>query len=216
MKTVILKENDILELREKIKPYLTEKRYAHTLSVEREADLIGELFLPDDRLRLRAAALLHDITKKVDHEKQLQYCSEFGIIQSNMCDISGEVLHALTGAAFSEQNFGEYVDDDILSGIRSHTTGRRDMTVFESIIYLADFIEETRTFEGCRALRSFFWDRIECGENKYDVLRDTMIRSFDMTMSHLIEKGSVIDLNTVEARNSFIVRDLCPTSEVLT
>ncbi len=202
MEKISLTEGDIVALREKVHEYLTEKRYTHTLSVEREADRLGELYLPDDRLRLRAAALLHDITKKLDHEKQLQYCTEFGIMFSDATVPSSEVMHSVSGAVFAKLYFSEYVDDIVLSAIRWHTTGHNGMTVFESIIYLADFIEETRTFEGCRALRSYFWDRIECGDDKYEVLRDAMIKSFDMTVSHLIEKGSVIDINTIEARNS--------------
>lgn len=204
MEKIFLSESDIVTLREKVQDYLTDKRYAHTLSVEGEADRLGELYLPDDRLRLRASALLHDIAKKLDQEKQLQYCTEFGIMFSDVDIPSSEVMHSVSGAVAAKRFFSEYVDNTVLSAIRWHTTGHGGMTVFESIIYLADFIEETRTFEGCRALRSYFWDRIECGDDKYEVLGDTMIKSFDMTISHLLEKGSVIDINTIEARNSYL------------
>ena len=210
MEKIILCEDDILALREKIKPYLTDKRYLHTLSVEREADKLGELYLPAERMRLRAAALLHDITKKADYEKQLNYCAEFGIILTIGEDTSAEVLHSLTGAGVAARDFADYVDEGIVTAIARHTTGDADMSVFDAIIYLADYIEETRTFEGCRALRSIFWDRIECGEDRREVLRDAMIKSFDMTIEHLIEKGSVIDLKTVGARNSCVAGKLFP------
>ena len=62
-KTILSKEN-IETLAELVKPYLTEKRYEHTLSVKREAERLGEIFLPDEVNRLAASALLHDITKK--------------------------------------------------------------------------------------------------------------------------------------------------------
>ena len=208
MEKINLCEDDILVLRDRIRPYLTEKRYLHTLSVEKEADRLGELYLPDDRIRLRAAALLHDITKKDDHEKQLQYCADFGIMMSNKYGTSPEVLHAVTGAKVAERDFSDFVDDGIVRAIALHTTGDGDMTVFDAIIYLADYIEETRTFEGCRRLRSYFWDRIYCGEDKYEVLTDTLIKSFDMTIEHLIEKGNVIDIKTVEARNKCAARKL--------
>ena len=205
---IILTEADIDTLREKIRPYYTEKRYLHTLSVEKEAVKLGEIYLHDELMRLRAAALLHDITKIADYEKQLQYCAEFGIIMNIEEGTSPEVLHALTGASVAERDFVEFVDDGIVGAIRRHTTGDGAMTVFDALIYLADYIEETRTFEGCRALRSYFWDRIECGDDKKEVLLDTLIHSFDMTVKHLLDKGSVIDLNTIEARNICVARKL--------
>ena len=70
------------------------KRYLHTLAVEEEAARLGELFLPDRINALRAAALLHDITKRDDLEKQLQYCSEFGIIYDVLERSSPKLFHA--------------------------------------------------------------------------------------------------------------------------
>ncbi len=207
MDKIILTEEDILALREKVRPYLTEKRFIHTLSVEKEADRLGEIYLPDERFRLRAAALLHDITKKDTHEKQLQYCAEFGIIQSSG-EKTDEVYHALTASLVARRDFSAYTDDGIISAVRNHTTGKGGMNVFDAIIYLADYIEETRAFVGCRELRSYFWDRTECGDDKYEILKDTLVKSFDMTIKHLIEKGNVIDPDTVDARNTLLSKGI--------
>ncbi|MGN1346684.1 MAG: bis(5'-nucleosyl)-tetraphosphatase (symmetrical) YqeK [Eubacteriales bacterium] len=208
-KTVRLTEGDLLDLSEKVKPFLTEKRYAHTVSVAEEADRLGGIFLSDsvNRNRLRASALLHDITKKADLQKQLQYCEEFGIMIEPEHPVSASVFHGMTGAALAAREFPSYTDADILSGIRWHTTGRYGMTVFESIIYLADYIEPTRTFDDCIAVRRYFWDRMEScrteGE-RYGVLRDTMIYSFDRTIDNLLEDQDIIDTNTICARNYFL------------
>ena len=66
---IILSKENIETLAELVKPYLTEKRYEHTLSVKREAERLGEIFLPDEVNRLAASALFHDITKKADAKK---------------------------------------------------------------------------------------------------------------------------------------------------
>lgn len=200
-----LTEGDIEDLRKKIKPYYAEKRYAHTLSVEKEAAKIGEIYLPGRINELRASALLHDITKRADIKKQLQYCEEFGIIIRNNDEFSPAVFHAKTAAALAARDFPDCVNDDIISGIRWHTTGRDGMTVFDSIIYLADFIEETRTFDDCVKLRNYFYDKLRSGEDKHRVLADTMIYSFDMTISMLMRDGAIVDNDTVSARNYFIV-----------
>ena len=84
MENKIITEESLISLREGIKPYLDEKRYHHTLAVEREAARLGEIYLPEKVTSLRAAALLHDITKKCDFEKQLQYCRRGSITLKNM------------------------------------------------------------------------------------------------------------------------------------
>ena len=204
-----LTEEELRRLTEEVKPYLTGRRYAHTLEVAGEATRLGGIFgfSEDDVKRLRASALMHDITKLADSEKQLQYCKEFGIILEPEKNVSESVLHGITGAAAAARDFADYADADILSGIRWHTTGRYGMTVFESVIYLADYIEPTRTFDDCLSLRRYFYDRIggcRTEEERLDVLRDTMIYSFDLTIENLLEDRRIIDSDTICARNYFI------------
>ena len=89
-------------------------------------------------MALRAAALLHDITKKCDFEKQLQYCAEFDIIIGNYDKLSPKTFHSKTAAAIIPRDFPEFDDEEIISGVRWHTTGHDGMTDFEAIVYLAD------------------------------------------------------------------------------
>lgn len=200
--------NEMLDcLRERVQAYLTEKRYAHTLSVEAQAGELAKIFLPEEEYRLRAAALLHDITKRLNLEKQLQLCQNFGIIISNGEIKAPKLLHAKTAAAVVRQDFPEFADSRVLSGIRWHTTGRAGMTLFESIVYLADYIESTRTFDDCVRLRQFFYEKIsetKSFSDKMEALRQTMVLSFDLTIRVLIEEKMLIDRDTIEARNWFL------------
>lgn len=209
MKNICITDSMVEKLRERVKPYLTEKRYSHTLGVEREAASLGRLFLPDDINRLRCAALLHDITKKQSAEEQLALCRELGIEPDDEVLAAPKLFHSITGAALAERAFPEYADTSVISGIRWHTTGYAGMTMFESVIYLADYIEDTRTFEDCVTLRKFFYEGLSAADSeseKYTVFLKTMVLSFDMTVKNLIEEESLIDRNTVEARNSFIMK----------
>ncbi|MBR3415214.1 MAG: bis(5'-nucleosyl)-tetraphosphatase (symmetrical) YqeK [Clostridia bacterium] len=206
MERIELTDEMLSVLRERVRDYLKPKRYLHTLAVEEEAARLGELFLPDRINALRAAALLHDITKRDDLEKQLQYCSEFGIIYDVLEKSSPKLFHAKTAAELARRDFAEFVDDEIISGIRWHTTGREQMTVFESIVYLADYIEKTRTFPDCVELRRYFWGGIaEPGADVAEHFKKTMVLSFDMTIRNLIEENAPIDRDTVAARNRFIL-----------
>ncbi|MBQ8523010.1 MAG: HD domain-containing protein [Clostridia bacterium] len=199
-----IKEADILALRERVKGYLTGKRYAHTLAVEREACFLGKIYLPEKTAELRCAALLHDITKKCDLEKQLQYCSEFDIIVGDYDILSPKTFHAKTASALIKRDFPDYASDDIVSGVRWHTTGHDSMTVFEAIVYLADYIEDTRTFADCVALRKYFRVGLERGCDREELLTRTMIKSFDMTVRCLIEEGAPVDTDTITARSFYI------------
>ena len=206
MKKITLDEKALSDLAEAVRPYLTEKRYAHTLAVEKEAARLGAIYLPDRVDALRASALLHDITKKESTEKQLQLCREFGIMTDETDLLSPSVFHAKTAAAVAARDFPDCTDGEILGGIRWHTTGRADMTVFESIVYLADYIEETRTFDDCVRLRRDFYGRLESGADPDEALTDTMIESFDLTMEALMRDGAPIAADSVAARNGFILR----------
>lgn len=203
---IILTQEDTAVLAEKVRPYYTAKRYEHTLAVAKEAKKLGAIYLPEEINRLEASALLHDITKAADLKKQLQYCRDFGIMVKAEDILSPSTFHAKTAAALAERDFPEYTDDGIIAGVRWHTTGREGMTVFESVIFLADYIEETRDFDDCVKVRRYFYDRISCGEDPEEVLTDTMIYAFDLTIELLLKDSAIIDPDTVSARNYFIAK----------
>lgn len=213
IKKIELTEKDIKKLAEKVQPYYTSKRYEHTLAVAKEARKLGEIYLPNEICRLEASALLHDITKKADLKKQLQYCLEFGIMVNIDDKLSPSTFHAKTAAVLAERDFRDYIDSEIINGIRWHTTGRDGMTVFESIIFLADYIEETRDFDDCVKVRRYFYDRISSGEEPKSVLDSTMIYAFDLTIELLLKDGAIIDKDTICARNYFIAKKHSKTQQ---
>ena len=206
MQRTDLTDSVIESLAERVRPYLTELRYGHTRAVEREAAALGGIYCPEKIPSLRVSALLHDITKRLPMPEQIRLCGEFGIPVTDEDRRSPSVFHAMTGAAVAARDFSDIVDDEILSGIRWHTTGRAGMTLFESLIYLADYIEETRTFDDCVRLRRLFWDGIGAGAKPKKVLTDVMIESFDATIRGLLKDGAPIAADTVAARNDYILR----------
>lgn len=198
---------DISAIRDVVKGFTTEKRFSHILGVEKEAYELGKIFLPEKCEKLQVAGLLHDITKNLSYEKQLELCKEYGIELDKY--IAPKLLHAKTGCEFARRYFGnEIVDNEIYSAIYYHTTGKAQMSLFEAIIYLADYIEETRTFADCIELRRYFYDNVSKAhsyEDKLEVLRSTLVLSFDMTIKNLLDEGKVVDYYTMSARNYLII-----------
>lgn len=193
-----------------VKSLQKEKRYKHTIGVANEALNLGKIFLPKKLEKLYLAGLLHDITKDFEKTEQLKLCEKYGIEIS--INIPPKLLHAKTGANFAKEKFSiEYVDSEVFDGIFYHTTGRANMSIFEMLIYLADYIEDGRTFEDCVVLRKFFYDKIKFSktmEEKLETLRKTMLFSFDLTIKNLIDEGKIIDADTIESRNYFLTTKL--------
>lgn len=99
----------------------------------------------------RRAGLLHDITKLLSGDEQLKLCEKYAMIISDLERKNPKLLHAKTGAEVAGRIFGE--NDAVCEAIRWHTTGRRDMSLLEKIIYLADYMEPNRAFDGVEELR---------------------------------------------------------------
>ncbi len=191
-----------------IRSYMSPKRLAHTYSVEKEVTSLCEIYAPEAEFELRAAALLHDITKELPLEKQLQLCREFDIMYSKEETLTPKIFHSRTAPAVVSRDFGDFAISGVLDPIRWHTTGRSEMDLREMILFLADFIEKTRTFESCVLLREYFYDGLKeknGTDEKRTHLIDTMILAFDLTFKELIADGVPIHPDTVAARNYFIV-----------
>ena len=155
-----LKRLSLDELRPVALSYLKAKRVRHVLGVEKEAIRLAERY-GADVYRARVAALLHDCTKKLGMDEQLALCKRYGIALDELESHALKLLHAKTGAALARDVFG--VDDEIYGAIFWHTTARKDMTLLEKVIYLADYIEPSRDFEGVDTLRAAVYRDLDGG-----------------------------------------------------
>ena len=194
---------DLEKIRESIPSFMSEKRLKHTLSVEKEALSIADkvfaaLGFPENyKIHLQSAALLHDITKEKSNSEQLELCKKYKIELGEQ--ISYPVLHGKTGAHLAKELFG--VNEIIFSAIFNHTTGTEDMDVFEKIIFLADYIEQTRTAQSCIKVRNFFYNTLEKTGYEYapSILDEAVKQALNETLKYLVSNGSVIDIQTVKA-----------------
>jgi len=204
-------EKQLELLRDEISEKMSEKRFFHTAEVEKMAARIGEIYAPDKIDVLRAAGLLHDITKEYSTEKQLQICREFGIITTKQDILTPKTFHAKTAAVLIPVLYPEFADEEVVSAVRWHTTGNAEMTLLEKIVYLADYIDESRKFDDCVKLRRIFWDAKpeKMSEKERDThLTKTLLVSFDMTLASLISENAPISDDTFKARNSLVL-SLC-------
>ena len=179
------------KMREDILSRLEGYRYTHTLGCEKAAMWLGEKYGEDPK-KCSLAAVLHDITKRLSREEQLYLCDKYGIIPCDVEKIEWKMLHGRTAAAIARDVYK--IPEDVAHAIEYHTTGCENMTTLDKIVYLADFIEETRDFKGVEPARALA---------KKDIDK-ALLYCFDFSLSDLIERGKLIHKDTMQARNWLI------------
>lgn len=124
------------------------ERREHSYRVARMACARARSLGIEEEKALLAAAM-HDCGKYVPQDSPLL----LGFTPPE--NVPQPVLHQYTGAFLAEHVFG-VTDGEILDAIRYHTSGREDMTPLGALIFLADLLEEGRTFPGVEELRALF------------------------------------------------------------
>ncbi len=129
-----------------------EERRAHSIRVaELAAKRALSLKIPEEKAI--AAALFHDCAKNLPANSP--YLEGFSL-PTAWGEVPSPVAHQFAGAYVAEKHFG-VTDRDVLNAVRYHTSAREDMNELEKLIFLADMLEEARSYEGVEALRELFW-----------------------------------------------------------
>jgi len=173
-------------LREQAHNKLDPQRIPHVDACETEAVRLARHWGidPDDA---REAAILHDITKKLDFSQNMCIIAEHGVSLDKPGLNEEKLLHSITGALLAQSFFG--VSDEVADAIRWHTTGRAHMSMLEKVIYIADYIESTRDFPGVKNLRKVAYKNID----------KAMILGLELTVSDLQARGISVNIATLEA-----------------
>ncbi len=191
---------DLITLENIMARKLDEYRFAHTKSVKEECARLAQIFsLSDvDTTELLQAALLHDCTKPSKFVDQLTLAQMMGITLSDDDIQSPAILHSITGAQMARLQYG--ASDVVVNAIACHTTGKENMNLIEKLLFLADYIEPTRTFDDCVRVRHYFYE--ECARLSLEQrLNSTLLLAFDLTIDQLISEKHPIHPQTVKSRN---------------
>lgn len=138
------------ELLAKIQTQLTPARFAHVQRVEATAVRLAAKYGVDQE-KASIAGLVHDYAKQrpdqdfVDAIKANQ-------LEPDLLNWNNAIWHGVVGPVFIKAELHIY-DEEILDAVRYHTTGNQFMTPLAQIIYMADYIEPGRDFDGVEQAR---------------------------------------------------------------
>lgn len=135
-------QTDISDIKKNLERQLTPERFEHTLGVFYTAAALAMRYDCDIK-KAQLAALLHDCAKQYSKEKLLQDCEKHNISISEVERKHPSLLHAKVGA-FQAMRKYHIEDEEIISAILVHTTGKPEMSLLDKIIYVADYIEPGR------------------------------------------------------------------------
>lgn len=165
------------------------KRIPHVKGTEEEAVRLAGRWGADPELA-RRAGILHDCTKYLTLDEQLKLCDKYGIVLDDLEKKAVKLLHAKTGAEVARHVFG--VCAEIHDAIFWHTTGKANMTTLEKILYLADYIEPSRSdFPGLAQLRKL----------AYEDLDAALLLGCELTIQDMEERGMPVHIHTMQARD---------------
>ncbi len=164
------------------------ERYEHCLNVSKMClQLVDHYKLDMDKNKVLLAGLLHDYAKFYSMEEYEQLVLEYNL-DTYILQSPRKILHALLGRYAVEKDFDIH-DEDILSAIEYHTTGKENMTLLQKILFISDYCEEGRignTYTSARDLAFINLDRC-------------VFYILDSKLKHILESGYPLDPTTQQA-----------------
>ena len=161
----------IVTFRKQLKSKLDTMRYEHSVSVSYTCIALAMRY-GFSLEKAELAGLLHDCAKRYTDNELIARCQKHGLSLTESELKAPAVIHAKYGAWMARNKFG-IQDEEILSAIQCHTTGKPGMGILDKILYIADYIEPGRDrAQNLPEIRKIaFQDLDEC---MYVILKDTL------------------------------------------
>ena len=169
-----------------MKENLKESRYKHSLGVQEMASHLAEIHGADVE-KAEFAGRYHDIAKCFDQKQMDEAVRKYGLPDEYIG--MKALAHSKVAAEILKNEFG-VDDEEVLNAVRSHTTGRKDMSLLEEIVYVSDAIEDNRDYPEKKNLQRL-------AETELDIV---CLIVMDFTIDQIYKKGRVPDNTTIEAR----------------
>jgi predicted HD superfamily hydrolase involved in NAD metabolism len=201
---MIFDNDSIVRLRSLVKARLSEKRFIHTLGVEKLAVQLAEVLLPEKVSELSVAALLHDVAKELSYEEHIALLKGSDVKYTEEDLSIKPALHSIAALPLISEFFKEYATPDVRSAVANHTLGAPDMSVFDEIIFISDYAEEGRTYRTCIEVRNYLLDNVRKENSVAENIRSLHIaslKSIESTVESLTKRNEKINSRTLMTKS---------------
>ncbi|HAA25465.1 MAG TPA: phosphohydrolase [Ruminiclostridium sp.] len=182
------------EMKERLEQTLSPERFRHSEEVMNEAVRLAELYGADIE-KARIAGLLHDCAKGARKDETYKELEKYRVVLDDIQKRTPVLLHSILGSVYAKEHYG-VEDREILDAIYWHTTGKAGMTMLEKIIFVADYIERGRNYEGVEEAR----------KQAYTDIEKCIVICCNSTIRYILQKGRLIHPHIIEARNDAIMQ----------
>lgn len=178
-----------------IRGKLKESRFVHSLNVADSAKYLAQKYGCDEE-KAYTAGLLHDVMKNASGSEQLDVIEKAGWKLTDCEKANTKLWHAIAGAAYMKTELG-IEDNDLIEAVRYHTTARKNMSLLEKVIYVADFISADRNYPEVDDVR----------RTAEESLEKAMMLGLEFCIQEIVKRRQVLHPDSVDAYNEIILKD---------
>ena len=158
--------------------YQNSKRLNHILGVAKLAKELALKFNLDSE-KAYIAGLLHEYCKYESISEMIEIINDDVITEK--FKNAPQIYHAYASSVMAKEKF-KINDEEILNAIKFHVYGRVNMTLFEKILVIADFAEDSREYARCKEVRKIL------DEGNFDL---AMYLCIKYTIEAVLAKGDM-------------------------
>lgn len=182
------------EVYDAVKEELSEARFRHSEGVTQRCVEFAQLNNIDVE-KARLIGIAHDIAKEIPKADRVRIALENGVELDDVEKENTSLIHAKLGAKICKERFG--FTDDMCDAIAAHTTARPNMKILDKILFLSDYCEPGRDFEGA----------IEIYELGKEDLNEGFYKALVEKIKFMLDRGTKIHHDSMDAYNSFVEKN---------
>ena len=143
------------------------------------------------------ASAFHDIAKLLDKKTMWDILSKYYTSELELLKDYPQIWHSFVGEIYAKEKYG--IDDiEVLNAIKYHTTGHKDMTKLEKVVFVSDYIEKITRKEQVM---------IETRKIAFKSLDQAVIKILENTILYLRQNKKKVYYLTNETYNYYLVKE---------
>lgn len=179
------------EILAEVEKRISKKRFKHVLRVEETAIALAEQYEVDAE-KVSIASLLHDIAKEEEDNEMMDFVISENL-NLDLLQYGSAIWHAPIAMILAERDF-HVEDEEILLAIKHHTLAAPQMSLVEQVVFIADYIEPGRDFEGVEKARELAKISLE----------QAVRFAIEETLIELVRKNRKIYPKAIDSYNAWV------------